>query len=440
MQRVRGGQGVIYRLGVFLVAMALGLLVYLLEEWGWYSSAELTAYDMLMRMRFSRTPSTSVAILAIDQKSLNKLGDLPWDQSIHAKVIRALNRSGAKSIVFDMTLPEGGPALYGALAEKKNVILATTFDPMRSTQWTPTDLEALVSMERFVMDDHMRYSKETQAYPYYYFVPPPADLEQHAGGVGVVVGGHDSGSIIRSAMLSYLSTVQYPVPSQALPSGFAMPTLIDHPVAIQGLPLAAARLVMGNPEADFDFGGSISLFSDTATMMQIPIDSSGATLINFTGTSGTYTYYSADDLLRGSLPAGVFSGRTVIVGAANQSPSKMAVLNTPYSGMPKVEITANAVATILDRAFIVRSRAEALLVMFFLAFLLGIVFPFVPTFRLGVVSFAAALFYIVLAEMVFQASGHAWPVIAPVVLILVAAVAAGLLNPVMFITSTDSDD
>jgi adenylate cyclase len=425
-------------MGVILAAMALGLLLFLFEEWGWNSSAELRAYDMLMRMRPSRTPRSEIEILAIDRKAIDKIGRLPWDQSVHAKIIRALNRAGAKLIVYDTALPEGGPALRAALAERGNVVLPITYDSMRTPKWGTSDLGALVGMERFAVDERIRYSPMTSMYAYYDFLPPSSELEAGALDAGVEVGTPDSSGVVRATVLGYLTTVQYPVPSQGLPPTFALPKLADRMVVMQGLPLAASRAVLGleNQDADLEYGERITLFSDASPIIRIPIDESGEMLINYAGPAGSYPYRSVEDLLSGKLPARSLAGKVVIIGSSDSS-SDEASLSTPYSDMPRAEVTANSIATIAGREFLVRSRTECLILLFFLAFLVGLIFPGIVPPKLGIVSLSVGVGYVIVAAVVLSIFGHAWPVISPIVLVILTATVAALLHPSMFEAHSD---
>lgn len=70
--------------------------------------------------------SDDVVLVAIDEFSLDQLGQWPWRRSLHAQLIDKLRMAGARTIVFDVLFPEPSPddaALAAAMAEHGNVIL-----------------------------------------------------------------------------------------------------------------------------------------------------------------------------------------------------------------------------------------------------------------------------------------------------------------------------
>jgi serine/threonine-protein kinase len=75
---------------VFAV-LAFGLLA------GSFQGLERYAYDFGVRER-SRTPSDRIAVIAIDDQSIQNLGRWPWPRSLHAALIDKLRAGGAKVI------------------------------------------------------------------------------------------------------------------------------------------------------------------------------------------------------------------------------------------------------------------------------------------------------------------------------------------------------
>ncbi|HTN32831.1 MAG TPA: CHASE2 domain-containing protein [Marinobacter sp.] len=86
-----------------------------------------------------------VALIAIDEFSLNELGHWPWRRGLHAELIRKLQLAGASTIVFDILFSEPSvddPELAAAITEHGNVILpvhlssSTPNTPL--SEWLPT--------------------------------------------------------------------------------------------------------------------------------------------------------------------------------------------------------------------------------------------------------------------------------------------------------------
>ena len=78
------------------------------------------------------TPSDDVAIVAVDELSLDRLGRWPWQRSIHAELIRKLDAAGAHTIVFDILFPETSPddaELAKAMLSHGRVVLPVHLSP-----------------------------------------------------------------------------------------------------------------------------------------------------------------------------------------------------------------------------------------------------------------------------------------------------------------------
>ena len=73
---------------------------------------ERPAYDMGVRLA-PGTPSDKIAIIAIDEQSLENIGRWPWSRDIHANMIEILEQGGAKAIgsVVFFTEPQLDPGL-----------------------------------------------------------------------------------------------------------------------------------------------------------------------------------------------------------------------------------------------------------------------------------------------------------------------------------------
>ncbi|MFC3770347.1 CHASE2 domain-containing protein [Paenibacillus sp. GCM10012303] len=83
---------------------------------------------------WQRTPDTRIKILKIDSKSLDAIGQFPWDRSVYAAVIEKLEQGKVKAIGLDVTFPEPSkdPQQDQALAEVMrkydNVVLPVNFN------------------------------------------------------------------------------------------------------------------------------------------------------------------------------------------------------------------------------------------------------------------------------------------------------------------------
>lgn len=117
-------------------------------------------------------PSEEIAIVAIDDRSLQEVGAWPWPRARHAALVEQLNQAGARLIALDIlflenTVPEDDAALEQAITDGGNVLLPHTFG--------------------------LRAGETPGADPYY----PIAPLKEAAAGLGHVAAQPDSDGILR---------------------------------------------------------------------------------------------------------------------------------------------------------------------------------------------------------------------------------------------------
>jgi adenylate cyclase len=115
--------------GVAFLAGAVALAAY----WGHvFRGLELTTVDARFSNRGAQAPPRDVVVVKIDDVTFGQLGvRWPFPRSLHAKVVDALKRDGAKVIVYDVqftepTVPAQDNALIDAVARAGNVVLATS--------------------------------------------------------------------------------------------------------------------------------------------------------------------------------------------------------------------------------------------------------------------------------------------------------------------------
>ncbi len=106
------------------VLAALGLLYS-----GWLANLDYLAYDYSLQT-VQRPASEDVVIIAIDDRSLARLGRWPWSRAQHARLIDKLTDAGARAIALDLILaepdrvdPDGDEKLAQALARNGHVVL-----------------------------------------------------------------------------------------------------------------------------------------------------------------------------------------------------------------------------------------------------------------------------------------------------------------------------
>ena len=98
------------------------------------SEIEAQALDAFFLLRGARPAPSGIVIVAIDEPSIQELGlAWPWPRSIHAELLRKLDKAGVRIVAMDVVFAEKSSpaddlAFEQALAESGRVILASTVD------------------------------------------------------------------------------------------------------------------------------------------------------------------------------------------------------------------------------------------------------------------------------------------------------------------------
>lgn len=89
-----------------LISVGVGLLICFFWLIGAFVELENKLSDYWFNKRGPISASKDIAIVAIDENSIKKLGRWPWPRNVHAEIIKKLKDSGARSVVFDVLFIE----------------------------------------------------------------------------------------------------------------------------------------------------------------------------------------------------------------------------------------------------------------------------------------------------------------------------------------------
>lgn len=393
-------------LQVYVVGAAftvLAALIALLEP-GFLKALETDLLDLHFTARGHVAGERQVAIVAIDDASLNRTGKWPWKRTLFADLIEILTRSGARVIAFDIffqpddrdTMAADTQVLAQAMSKAGNVILPIYFNLNREEASdlpgsNPNDLAfPLVKNTAFLDRIGMVNGYDLN-------VNEPL-LEQAALGAGHINLVPDSDGTARHEVLAlrhaghYIPSFSLRVVQRFLAAKQDRLQLIggqgvevgDLSVAITSLPLGGARLW-------------------------------GAEIINWRGGYRSFPYFSASDVLAERFPANAFNNKIVLVGAT--APGLYDAISTPLSSLfPGVEKNANAIANILDNDFIRRPEMTDLWSVI-LCVALGLVLtgtlPHLGLLAQGLVVLGAMGITAVGSQFLFTGQGVWLPLAAP---------------------------
>ncbi|HEX2488984.1 MAG TPA: CHASE2 domain-containing protein [Blastocatellia bacterium] len=365
------------KLQAIRAAMILLLSVALVVIVTWFAPSLSTASsNMLFRLRGAFNPPDDVVIVAIDDQSLQRIGQWPWPRSVMAAALDKLTQAGSRSVGLDVIYAEPSSheedrLLAAAIARNGRVVL-------------PAQLYESASNENPA-------SRTTS------WLQPLSEFANSACGIGHAHASPDVDGVVRGIQLSKADDQ-------------------SHRLWAFGLEVirAAEQIAEGDVEEKpglLRFGGyriTVIDEADASSPPGVTIVRQNEMLINFAGPVRSFRYYSIVDLVDGKITPSAFAGKLVLIGAVAESMGDTRV--APFmrygtqrgqgaQGMPGVEIHANIINTI-------RSNLS---------------FRSVPDWA----AFAAAIIVILLSALTIRFF-DGWRQVATLGLILLSVVAGSL--------------
>ncbi len=292
-----------------VVPLLIGMIIAFSSYSGLFNQAELWIYDNFFLIRGKSDPGYEVLIVAIDEKSVAKLGPLPWRRSVHVSLLDKV--AEARVVAFDLLFDFPGEEqedldFSQAISGAENVILASIFT----------------------------YEQDEKGIWYQQIVLPTEKLLQNAYGTGFINVPVEKGNIIRRISIIDTNYYQEPYPSFSLATALCYYNLDPESLKVEDDRLSAPNFEI--------------LLDDYSQMM-----------INFWGPGGTFPTYSYVDILEDKVPADKWSDKIILVGVT--TPVMMDYFENPFTkenmimadSLPAsgVEIHASAVNSILQSLY-----------------------------------------------------------------------------------------
>jgi diguanylate cyclase (GGDEF)-like protein len=260
--------------------IAAASLALLETDWTW--RLDLVAYDFLLRRPAGPAPA-DVVLVAIDERSLDRLGRWPWPREVHAELIDRLTAAGVRVVALDIAFTEpdeDDDRLATTLRESARVVLPV--------------LHEQVGVEGAPVES----------------LPVPV-LSQTAAGLGHVDVEVDPDGMVRTIYLE---------------AGLGRPAWPHLALALLRVAGEAPAIVPG--ETDPDAAPAAPYFWARNHRVLVP----------FGGPPGHFRRVSYADVVSGQVPEDRLRGAFVLVGPTatglgDQVPTPVSGLDRPMSGI-----------------------------------------------------------------------------------------------------------
>ena len=349
-----------------LETVIVGLLVFILTITNAFSPLDYIARDYLYQM--PRGINSTIKIIGIDEKTINKYGQIQtWSRSMYADLLDKLNADG------------DGPAIIGF-----DIVFAGEID-----EGDAAFADAVKKYGNVVVVDQLLYSKKAESLPngvLYY--PVEGVLEPYSALLDAAKEGYSNvsqdsdGTVRRVIPEEHYNGQTYKMFSRVMYEEYA---------SLKGL-----------------------------TVTDIPTDSTGRTLINYSGEPGDYECVSMADVLEGNIDPRAFTGSVVFVGAyAPGMQDNFVVPNGWTEQMYGVEIHANIFQSYLENLFAIDGNHYLYgIIMAVLAMILHLCFRKLKVWQ-SVILLVASIALVVTADVILNSNGISFYIIYfPIVAIL----------------------
>jgi len=418
------------RQAILLIVIPLTLVVIclILLRPSFTELIELKMYDLKFRFRGAQPSGQQVAIVAIDDASLQSMGRWPWPREVISQLTKRLKEAQPRVIGLDIIFAEKGDTAVADSVERLRQKLSDRGHGSEEVLALLKEEEKAADMDRKLAGEISQGSPTILGF---YFKKvgaqvmspePPQALDATVIQVSTynLVRRLDTKGQRLPVIGAEGVEVNLPVFSTAAAGGgyFNMIPDVDgsirwYPMAVAYGPFMFAPLSLVTLQHYLDnqpLGITLSQMGVKEVRLGrqiIPVDRHGRFFINYLGPSGAFPIYPAKTVLEGKLPAGALKDKIVLVGATATGIYDMRV--TPFSGVfPGIEIQATIIDNILRQRFLRLSPYAPfpeILIIIILGVFLGVVLPRVSAIWVFALALILLEGYVALNYLIFRYLG-----------------------------------
>ena len=336
-------------LNYFVFSILLTLLIFLkILNPAFIKSVSYLSFDLYQKI-FAKEKESEVIIIDIDEQSLGKFGQFPWNRKVFAKILDQLNSSNPKAIGFDIFFTEKDKQSPEAIIKSYGLIPSDVADIQNLK--SPDDIfsiklkesKSIIAVLGSNVPSHSNYNRKAKArflskggdpkdftYSYPHSIGSLEKLEKNVKGLGSISFLDQLDGIIRSLPL----IVQF--------DKKIYPTM--------GLEMVRVGSKQKNIYVELN---EVGIKRISARPYKIESDPNGIIWIKYK-KSNKKQFISASDVYDGKFQSDFFKDKYVLIGASAQG--LFDLVKTPLGvTVPGVEVHANVIENILDNSYLTRN-------------------------------------------------------------------------------------
>ncbi len=393
---------------------------------------ENLSYDFRLQLSLPSDIDKKIIIIDIDEKSLHKLGQWPWERNILANIVDNLfDYYNINVLGFDIVFAEKDE-------DPGDKILAQlSHSPVSSNE----DFQRIIQNNKHTMHRDERLAKSfTGRKIVMGFIFKNFDTDLSKGKLPPAIPYFNAGTI---KSFAFANASAYTANIDILQSSTAMGGFFDNPLidadgvfrrvpllqSFEGklypsLALEITRATLQNNTIKLvysdEYEGTKSLEWVHIGDIKIPVDEYSAVMVPYIGRQKTFDYISAVDILNKSIPRNLLKDKITIFGTS--AAGLLDLRTTPLeSAYPGVEIHANIIQGILDQS--IKHKPEymigfEILLLFLLGIILTIVLPVLSPAWSTISAILAIGFTLLLNDYAWNQEQVIMPIASPLILIV----------------------
>ena len=306
------------------------------------------SFDLYQKV-FVQEENSEVVIIDIDEQSLGKFGQFPWNRNIFAQILEQLNSSSPKAIGFDIFFTEKDKQSPDSIIKSYDLIPSDVAElqklkgPDEVFSEKLKDTNSVIAVLGSNVPSHSNYDRKSKArflskggdpkeftYSYPFSIGSLELLEKNVKGLGSISFLDQLDGIIRSLPL----IVQF--------NKKIYPTM--------GLEMVRVGSNQKNIYVELN---DVGINRISARPHKIQSDPNGIIWIKYKKPNKKQ-YISASDVYDGNFKSDYFKDKYVLIGASAQG--LFDLVKTPLGiTIPGVEVHANVIENILNKSYLIRN-------------------------------------------------------------------------------------
>ena len=338
-----------YKNYIIFIILLFFLIVLKTINPSFIKSISFLSFDLYQKVFPLNKQTSDVIIIDIDEKSLGKFGQFPWNRSIFAKIVENVSATNPKAIGFDIFFTEKDKQSPDEIINAYNLIptdvaqLQNIKGPDEIFREQLEKSKSVIAVLGSNVSSHGTYDRSAKAkflskggdpkeftYSFPYSIGSLEKLEKSAKGLGSISFLDQMDGIIRSLpLIVRFDNKLYPT---------------------MGLEMVRVGSKQKNLYVEMN---EVGITRISSRPHKIYSDPNGIIWIRYKNSLKSQ-YISASSVFDGKFDESIFEKKYVLIGASAQGLFDL-VKNPLGVTIPGVEVHANIIENILDQSYLIRN-------------------------------------------------------------------------------------